>query len=116
MNVAATQCMSSLILVRSPPAEVQFAGGEGGGTINEGFVERPSHKHLTDLKAVECDGHHTCGPRKTAQNPTAIVSKKLRRSVQVGAIKGVAENQKSKGSYGNSRLRWNFLMGPNGRF
>src|SRR6478672_9041054 len=62
MNVAATQCMSSLILVRSPQAEVQFAGGEGDGTINEGFVERPSHKYLTDLKEVECDGLHTCGP------------------------------------------------------
>jgi hypothetical protein len=38
----------NVILVRNQPAEVQFAGGEG--TINEGFVERPSHKHLIDFE------------------------------------------------------------------
>jgi hypothetical protein len=38
-----------------------------------------------------------------------IVSKEARRAVQVRAIKGVAENQKSESGGGNSGHRWDIL-------
>jgi hypothetical protein len=75
------------------------------------FVERPSHKYLYRFsETAGCDRHHNRGlqdakPRATAEKrlqairKLGIVSKKLNAPYK-SAIKGVAENQESKGDKG----------------